>query len=190
MDNIRLIRSKTFNLPVENVDTDQIFPGRFLTTSQRQGLGKYCFYDWRNDPQNSFYQSFQEHDPEAQAVLVSGLNFGCGSSREHAAWSLLGAGFRAVISTRFGDIFHSNALKNGLVLVQVSEPTLEFLMQNHRHQVNIDISTAQIEISGLGSYEFPLDEFSQYCLLNGIDSMDYLLGKADQVRDFEQNMSG
>jgi len=189
MSNIRIIQSQTFNLPVENVDTDQIYPGRFLTTTQRQGLGRYCFHDWRNKPESGFYEKFQDYDPEQQHILVSGINFGCGSSREHAAWSLLDMGFRAIISTRFGDIFHSNALKNGLVLVQVDETSLEFLMQHNRHPVSIDISKASIDIPELGSMNFPLDEFSAYCMLNGIDSLDYLLAKMDQINIFEKSLT-
>ncbi len=185
MNNIGLIKSRTFNLPVENVDTDQIYPARFLTTTDRKGLGRYCFHDWRNEQESGFYEYFQDYDAEQQQVLVSGINFGCGSSREHAAWSLLDMGFRAIISTRFGDIFHSNALKNGLVLVQVDEPVLRFLMEHNQYPVSIDISTASIEIPELGSIGFPLDKFSAHCLLNGIDSLDYLLTKMDEIKKFE-----
>jgi 3-isopropylmalate/(R)-2-methylmalate dehydratase small subunit len=186
MANTHLIESRTFNLPAENVDTDQIYPARFLTTTERTGLGQYCFHDWRNNQESSFYHLFQNHDPAQQRVLVSGVNFGCGSSREHAAWSLLDAGFQVVISSRFGDIFHSNALKNGLVLVEVDDSTLEFLMKHGGHSLSIDISTATAEIEGLGSISFPMDEFAAYCLLNGIDSLDYLLGKLEEITEFEQ----
>jgi 3-isopropylmalate/(R)-2-methylmalate dehydratase small subunit len=186
MANTLLIQSQTFNLPVENVDTDQIYPARYLTTTTQTGLGQYCFRDWRTNKESSFYHLFQNHDSGRQRVLVSGANFGCGSSREHAAWSLLDAGFQAVISSSFGDIFHSNAQKNGLVLVEVNDSTLEFLMEHDGVSLSIDISTATAEIEGLGSISFPMDEFAAYCLLNGIDSLDYLLGKLEEITGFEQ----
>ena len=183
---ISVIRSHTLNLPAENVDTDQIYPSRFLTTTQREDLGHYCFLDWRTSPDSQFYEYFQNYCPEQQQILVSGINFGCGSSREHAVWSLLGMGIRAVISSRFGDIFESNAIKNGLVLVQVKPEALAFLLQRNNHPVSIDIKTATVQIKDYGTVKFELDAFSAYCLLNGIDSLDYLLAQMAAITGFEQ----
>ena len=187
MDDKRIIQSLTFVLPAENVDTDQIYPARFLTTTDREGLGEHCFRDWRKNPESRYFEYFQEFDPNQQQVLVSGRNFGCGSSREHAAWALLDAGFRAVISTSFGDIFHNNALNNGLLLVQVDQATLDFLMQHDRHAIQINIASAALEIDGRETVSFPLDEFAAYCLLHGIDGLDFLLGLTDQITQFEDH---
>jgi 3-isopropylmalate/(R)-2-methylmalate dehydratase small subunit len=133
------INSHTFNLPFDNIDTDQIYPGRYLTTTQRDGLGKLCFYDWRHDPAAGKRSFFNNFEPGSQSVLVSGDNFGCGSSREHAAWALLGMGIRVVISTRFADIFKSNAEKNGLLLITVDKAVLDYLYTRDHHPVIIDV---------------------------------------------------
>lgn len=186
MDEVRLIRSRTFNLPAENIDTDQIYPARYLTTTSQQGLGEYCFYDWRHNEGSRFFSYFRTFNPGQQQVLVAGNNFGCGSSREHAAWSLLDMGFKAVISTRFGDIFHSNALKNGLLLVEVDAPTLEWLMAHPGHEVSIDVESTRLEIPGFGTFDFPLDAFSAHCLTRGMDSLDFLLEQAERINEFER----
>lgn len=186
---ISIIRSHSLNLPAENVDTDQIYPARFLTTTQSKDLGQYCFLDWRTSPDSQFYEYFRNYSPDEQQILVSGINFGCGSSREHAVWSLLDMGIRAVISSRFGDIFQSNALKNGLVLIQVKPSVLAFLLQNDKHQVSIDIKAATLEITEYGIVKFELEPFSAYCLLNGIDSLDHLLAQMGAITGFEQRQS-
>ena len=178
-------QSQTFNLPLDNIDTDQIYPARFLTTTAPEGLGRFCFQDWRENPQSQQYQYFKDLDTERQQILVAGDNFGCGSSREHAAWSLLDAGFRAVVSTRFGDIFRSNALNNGLLLITVEPETLDFLLQHAQHPLKIDIQARQIDSPGWGRKEFPLDSFSWYCLVHGINALDYLLEHRDEIARFE-----
>ncbi len=177
--------SQTFNLAVDNIDTDQIYPARFLTTTKREGLGQYCFRDWRENPASNQFQSFKNMDCCRQKILVTGDNFGCGSSREHAVWSLLDAGFKAVISTRFGDIFYTNALNNGLLLIMVDPETLAFLLQQDKQSLNIDIKSRQIEIPGHGRREFPLDRFTSYCLINDINPLDYLLQHRDEIEVYE-----
>lgn len=184
------IASLSFNLPLSNIDTDQIYPARYLTTTTRKGLGQYCFRDWRDNPASDQFQFFKELDTTRQKILVAGDNFGCGSSREHAAWSLLDAGFKAVISTRFGDIFHTNALNNGLLPVKVDRETLDYLLQHDRQSLCIDIKTRQIDIPGLGSKNFPLDEFSSYCLLSDMSSLEYLLDHSDEIEAYEKAQSG
>lgn len=177
--------SLTFNLPLENVDTDQIYPARYLTTTDRHGLGQYCFRDWRDNPASEQFRLFENLDTASQQILVAGDNFGCGSSREQAAWSLLDAGFKAVISTRFGDIFHTNAMNNGLLIIVVQPETLDFLHQRDRHNLHVDIRSQFIEIPGLGRIEFPLDQFMAYCLINGLTSLEYLLKHGDEIAAFE-----
>jgi 3-isopropylmalate/(R)-2-methylmalate dehydratase small subunit len=183
-----LIESRTFSLPVDNIDTDQIIPARFLTTTERQGLGQYCFHDWRfgDDGLERADHPLREHDPERQRVLVAGENFGCGSSREHAPWALLDYGFRAVISSRFADIFRANALKNGLLPVTVDTDTARYLLDHPDTCVRIDIERRQLDIQDRGRHDFPIDRFSAYCLMRGIDQMDFLLDAADDISAFEK----
>jgi 3-isopropylmalate/(R)-2-methylmalate dehydratase small subunit len=180
-----IIRGYTFNLPADNIDTDQIYPARFLTTTVSEGLGEKCFHDWRHDPGSRYHEAFLRFQPGVQKVLVAGSNFGCGSSREHAAWSLLDMGFEAVISTRFGDIFYNNALKNGLVPVQIGPDAVQHLMQHDRSAVEIDLASRTVSIPGLGIREFPLDPFASHCLTRGIDSLDYLLSKTPDIDVYE-----
>ena len=182
-----LITSRTFNLPFDNVDTDQIYPGRYLTTTQRKGLGDLCFFDWRNDPASGKTELFRHFDPQAQSILVSGDNFGCGSSREHAAWALLDMGIQVVISSKFPDIFKSNAEKNGLLLVAVKSAVLDFLHCHDRHFVTINVTDRSLDVPGLGTVHFPLDEFTAYCLLNGIDALGYLLEREASIAKFEKS---
>lgn len=182
-----IIESRTFNLPVDNIDTDQIIPAQFLTTTEREGLGQYCFYAWRFDEDGSPKASgpLRKYDPETQQVLVAGSNFGCGSSREHAPWALLDYGFRAIVSTRFADIFHSNALKNGLLPVTVDEAVVGYLLDHPDHAVRIDIPNRRLQIQGYGEFDFPLGAFSAYCLTRGIDQLDFILQNADAIEAYE-----
>jgi 3-isopropylmalate/(R)-2-methylmalate dehydratase small subunit len=180
-----IIASRTFNLPIDNIDTDQIYPGRYLTTTKRESLGELCFYDWRHDPAAGKQKLFTGFDPDTQAILVAGDNFGCGSSREHAAWAMLDLGFKAVISSKFPGIFESNAAKNGLLLVTVTPAVLSFLFQRNRHHLASDIKEKTLAVPGLGIIPFTIDKFTAYCLLNGIDAFDYLMSQQPAIDTFE-----
>jgi len=184
-----IIESHTINLPVDNIDTDQIIPAQFLTTTEREGLGKFCFHHWRFHPDGSPREShpLEDHDPNLHQVLVAGENFGCGSSREHAPWALQDLGFRAVISSSFADIFRNNALKNGLLPIAVEPSVVDFLFRHPHHEVRIDIPAGRLEISGLDPIEFPIDPFSAYCLAQGIDQLDFLLQHEADIARHEQN---
>jgi 3-isopropylmalate/(R)-2-methylmalate dehydratase small subunit len=183
-----IIASRTFSLPVANIDTDQIIPAHFLTTTGRDGLGRACFHAWRFDADGAERADnpLHDHDTERQKVLVAGENFGCGSSREHAPWALLDYGFQAVISSRFADIFRNNAVKNGLLPVIVEEEVAQHLLANPDTEVRIDIAQRSLDINGFGRVEFPLDPFSAYCLTRGIDQLDFILQGADDIRRYEQ----
>lgn len=180
--------SHTFNLPVENVDTDQIIPAQFLTTTERKGLGRFCFYAWRfnDDGSDKLDSPLAAYQPGRQQVLVAGSNFGCGSSREHAPWALLDFGFRAVISNRFADIFRNNSLKNGLLPITVDNHFLEYLLAEPDHAVCIDINERKLIIKGYGECEFPLDPFSAYCVTRGIDQLDFILDHEQDISTYEQ----
>ncbi len=183
-----LIESRTFNLPAENIDTDQIIPAQFLTTTTRAGLGQYCFYGWRFNEDGSAKASspLRKHDAATQQVLVTGSNFGCGSSREHAPWALLDFGFRAVISSRFADIFRSNALKNGLLPITLDDSVVQYLLSRPDQAVRIDIAGHKLTIEGYGEFDFPLDPFTAYCLTRGIDPLDFILQNEDAIATYEQ----
>jgi len=186
-----IIESCTLNLPFDNIDTDQIIPAQFLTTTEREGLGKFCFHHWRFHPDGRRHEGdpLSDHDPEVHQVLVTGTNFGCGSSREHAPWALLDLGFKAVISTRFADIFRNNSLKNGLLLITVEQKVIDFLMAHPHHQVRIDILAGKLDIDGFGQFDFPLDTFSAYCLAQGIDQLDFILRQEADIARYEQRVS-
>jgi len=192
MTSAGIIESRTFNLGADNIDTDQIIPAQFLTTTERQGLGQFCFYNWRFDVDGTpkADNPLAAHDPGRQKILVAGANFGCGSSREHAPWALLDLGFRAVISTRFADIFRNNSLKNGLLLVEVEPEVIDFLMAHPDHPLHIDITAGRIEAEGLGTVEFPLDPFTAYCLAEGIDQLDFILRHESDISRHEQEHAG
>ena len=183
-----VIESRTFSLPVANIDTDQIIPAHFLTMTGRDGLDRACFYAWRfnEDGSEKADNPLRAHDPARQGVLVTGENFGCGSSREHAPWALLDYGFKAVISSRFADIFRGNALKNGLLPITVDEDVARWLLQHPDTEVAIDIENRSLDVPGLGRYEFPLDPFSAYCIMRGIDPLDFILQGADDIRRYEE----
>jgi 3-isopropylmalate/(R)-2-methylmalate dehydratase small subunit len=183
-----VFETHTFNLPVDNIDTDQIIPAQFLTTTTREGLGQYCFYGWRFDEDGSPKASspLRKHDASSQRVLVAGSNFGCGSSREHAPWALLDFGFRAVISSRFADIFRSNALKNGLLPIMVDDVVVQYLLDHPGHAVRIDIANHLLSIEGYGDFEFPLEPFSAYCLTRGIDTLDFILENEAAIAAYEE----
>lgn len=188
MQAIRKIESRTVVLPFTNVDTDQIIPARFLTTTTKEGLGRQAFADWRYDASGNAKTDFILNKPEAAgcAILVAGRNFGCGSSREHAPWALLDYGFRAVISTEIADIFRSNSLKNGFVPVVVDEATHGWLLENPGANVRIDLEHSTLTLPTGASVSFPIEAFARYCLLNGVDELGFLLKQADTIGRYER----
>jgi 3-isopropylmalate/(R)-2-methylmalate dehydratase small subunit len=188
MDPIRTIESATVVLPYTDIDTDQIIPARFLTTTTKEGLGQNLFANWRYDSAGKLKQDFILNQPSAKGceVLVAGRNFGCGSSREHAPWALLDCGFRAVISTEIADIFRSNSLKNGLLPVVVDENTHVWLLANPGAKVRIDLETNTLSLPTGTLVKFPIEAFARFCLLQGVDQMGYLLKQSDVITKYEQ----
>jgi 3-isopropylmalate/(R)-2-methylmalate dehydratase small subunit len=188
MQPIRTIEARTVVLPFTNIDTDQIIPARFLTTTTKEGLGKQAFYDWRYDASGAPKADFLLNKPEAKgcAILVAGRNFGCGSSREHAPWALLDFGFRAVISTEIADIFRNNSLKNGLIPIVVDETTHRWLIENPGADVRIDLETNSLTLPTGVSVQFPLEGFARYCLLNGTDELGFLLQQSEAIARYER----
>jgi 3-isopropylmalate/(R)-2-methylmalate dehydratase small subunit len=186
------LTSHAVPLPAENVDTDQIIPARFLKVTDKHGLGDSLFCDWRYLKDGSPNPDFVLNEPASQGaqILIAGDNFGSGSSREHAPWALVGWGFRAIISTSFADIFKSNSLKNGLLPVEVSLEVHEQLMQavqrDRSTKITIDLPTQSVEALGSLKANFPIDEFSKHCLLEGIDQLGYLLSFDEQITSYEQ----
>jgi len=183
---IQLI-SRTVVLRATNIDTDQIIPARFLTTTQRDGLGQHAFSDWRLRADGSADPEFPFNRPEntGAQILVAGRNFGCGSSREHAPWALTDLGLRAVISSQIADIFRSNALKNGLLPVVVPQAVLERLLDQPGIELRIDVRARQLHLPDGETVEFPLDAFAQTCLLEGVDQLGYLLRQLPAIERFE-----
>jgi len=190
MEPIKTLRSRTVVLPATNIDTDQIIPARFLTTTTRDGLGKNLFSEWRYEASGTPRGEFALNRPEAQGcqILVAGRNFGCGSSREHAPWALLDYGIRAVISTEIADIFRNNSLKNGLLPVVVDENTSRWLIEHPGADVTIDLESTTLTLPGGERVQFPLEAFSRYCLMNGIDELGFLLGKMDEIKAYESRV--
>jgi len=188
MEPIKTFRSRTVVLPSTNIDTDQIIPARFLTTTTRQGLGKQLFSDWRYNADGSPKPDFVLNRPEAVGcqVLVGGKNFGCGSSREHAPWALIDFGFRAIISTEIADIFRNNSLKNGLLPVVVDDATSRWLMDNPGAEVEIDLDRTTLRLPTAVEVPFTVEAFARYCLLNGVDELGFLLGKQAEIHDYER----
>jgi 3-isopropylmalate/(R)-2-methylmalate dehydratase small subunit len=180
-------RSRTVVIASSNIDTDQIIPARFLTTTTKEGLGKQLFADWRYRADGSAVPEFVLNRPEARGaeVLVTGKNFGCGSSREHAPWALLDYGFRAVISTEIADIFRGNSLKNGFLPIVVDEPTSKWLLDHPGAEVDIDLQSARLTLPTGTAVAFPIEAFARHCLLNGIDEFGYLRSKLPLIEAFE-----
>jgi 3-isopropylmalate/(R)-2-methylmalate dehydratase small subunit len=180
-------RSRTVVIASSNIDTDQIIPARFLTTTTKEGLGKQLFADWRYRADGSAVPEFVLNRPEARGaeVLVTGKNFGCGSSREHAPWALLDYGFRAVISTEIADIFRGNSLKNGFLPIVVDEPTSKWLLDHPGAEVDIDLQSARLTLPTGTAVTFPIEAFARHCLLNGIDEFGYLRSKLPLIEAFE-----
>ncbi len=189
MEKITRIESATLVLPQNDIDTDQIVPARFLTTTSRDDLADAIFAEWRYDKNNAPIADFPLNQPAAASaqVLVAGKNFGCGSSREHAPWGLLDFGFRAVISSEIADIFRNNSIKNGLVPVIVDDETHRWLLDNPGANVIIDIEDTTLQLPDGETIEFPLDGFSRHCLLEGIDQLGYLLNQNEAIDKYEEN---
>ncbi|HEX6570448.1 MAG TPA: 3-isopropylmalate dehydratase small subunit [Steroidobacteraceae bacterium] len=188
MEPITIIRSRTVVMPSTNIDTDQIIPARFLTTTVREGLGVSLFADWRYGPDGTPRPDFVLNQPQAAGcqVLVAGRNIGCGSSREHAPWALLDYGFRAVISTEIADIFRNNSLKNGLLPVVVDESTHAWLLANPGAEVEVDLPGTTLRLPDRREVSFPIDAFSRYCLMHGIDELGYLLNQRSAIERYER----
>jgi 3-isopropylmalate/(R)-2-methylmalate dehydratase small subunit len=178
-------------LPVENIDTDQIIPARWLKVTDKSGLADGLFYGWRYTSDGTPNADFVLNRPDVEGaqVLIAGNNFGCGSSREHAPWALVGYGFKAVVSTYFADIFKNNALKNGLLPITVDQETYYQLVsmfeEDPSTSVTVDLANQVLVLPGGQQVEFPIDPFAKHCLLNGVDQMGFLLGENDAINDYE-----
>jgi 3-isopropylmalate/(R)-2-methylmalate dehydratase small subunit len=185
--------SRVIALSIENIDTDQIIPARFLKTTSKAGLGDGLFADWRYHPDGSPKSDFPLNHPTAREarILLAGDNFGCGSSREHAPWALVDFGFRAVISTSFADIFHTNALKNGLLPVVVDADThrqlFSLIEEDPSTVLTIDLDAQTLILPDRRKVKFPIDEFSKLCLLEGVDQLSYLLKQEAQISAYERS---
>jgi len=179
--------SRTVVLRERNIDTDQIIPARFLTTTQRKGLGRHAFSDWRVLPDGSPDPEFAFNRPEnaGAQVLVAGRNFGCGSSREHAPWALADLGLRAVISSEIADIFRSNALKNGLLPIVLDDAIVDELLDRPGLELHIDVASRSVTLPDGRRCVFPLDAFARTCLLEGVDQLGYLLRQEAAIARFE-----
>lgn len=192
MKKFERIQSTAVPLSIENIDTDQIIPARFLKATTREGFGDNLFRDWRYDAGNQPKKDFILNNPTYKGdVLVVGRNFGCGSSREHAAWAISDYGFKVVVSSFFADIFKSNALNNGLLPVVISQENLDKLLvqvdNNPETEVEVDLVNQKIKVPALGIEEtFEINDYKKTCLINGYDDIDYLLSMKDKIEEFEQ----
>ena len=191
MDKFKKIISRAIPLNIENIDTDQIIPARFLKATDKKGFGDHVFRDWRYNKKGEVNPNFvlNNHLYEGN-VLIAGDNFGCGSSREHAAWALVGYGFKVIVSSFFADIFKGNALNNGLLPLQVSEKFLKILMKtvqdNPMTEIEVDLEKQHISIPDKNlSENFEIDPYKKTCLINGYDDIDYLVSKKDLIKAYE-----
>lgn len=191
MEPIKKFTGKTVHLPNTDIDTDQIIPARYLKATDKKGMGEVLFHDWRYDEDGSPKADFILNKPHAQnaTILVAGNNFGCGSSREHAPWALQGYGFQAIVSTQFADIFRNNSLKNGLLPIVVDKETHEQLLdlaaEDPELELSIDLETQTLVLPDGRRVEFPIDQFSKECLLNGVDELGYLMRRTNEIEAFE-----
>jgi 3-isopropylmalate/(R)-2-methylmalate dehydratase small subunit len=188
MEPFTTLTSRTVVLAAANIDTDQIIPARFLTTTERAGLGRHLFADWRYDEHHTPRPDFPLNHSAAGGcrILVAGRNFGCGSSREHAPWALVDYGFRAVISTEIADIFRNNALKNGLLPVVVDERTSEWLLAHAGVEVTLDVARATLTLPSGARVSFPLEAFARHCFIEGVDELGFLLARRAEIEAFER----
>ena len=192
MTQFTAFESQFVSLPVDNVDTDQIIPARFLKTISKDGLGDQLFYDWRYDSSGAPKPGFVLNTAEAKArkILLAGDNFGCGSSREHAPWALTQYGFRAVVSTSFADIFKQNSLKNALLPIVVPHDVHTWLFAHPDTSLNVDLATQTLTLADGRKVEFPIDAFSKRCLLEGVDELGYILQQDAAIAAFEARRVG
>jgi len=185
------LTSRLVPLPMNDVDTDQIIPARFLKATDKNGMGDNLFADWRYNADGSPKPDFVLNDPKYRSaqILLAGNNFGCGSSREHAPWALTGYGFHAVISTSFADIFRNNALKNGLLPIIVDAQThsdlLDLVEESPQAEVAVDLASQTVTLPGGKKVDFPIDGFSKACLLKGTDELGYLMGFEEKIQAYE-----
>ena len=187
MHKIKTFSANTVNLPNEDIDTDQIIPARFLTRQTTDGIGECLFADWRFDKSGKPNEDFILNQPQSTnaGILVAGNNFGCGSSREHAAWSLLDYGFRAVVSSSFADIFQNNSLKNGLITIVVDLETHKWLIEHPATELTVDLENTEIILENGKAISFPIDSFARYCLLHGVDQLGYILKHDSDITAYE-----
>lgn len=193
MEKFITLNSTAVPLPTENIDTDQIIPARFLKATDKKGFGDNVFRDWRYHKDGSMNQDFVLNNPNySGAILVAGDNFGCGSSREHAAWAIAGYGFKVIISSFFADIFKGNALNNGLLPIQVSKEFLKQLMtavqENPSAKLMIDLENQKV-VTAFGEESFEIDSYKKVCLMNGYDDIDFLISKKDKIEAFERKLA-
>lgn len=181
------VTSRSVVLRQTNIDTDQIIPARFLSTTERAGLGRNAFNDWRWQADGSANPEFPFNQPanQGRGILLAGRNFGCGSSREHAPWALTDLGLRAIVSSEIADIFRNNSLKNGLLPIVLPEEDVQALMQRPDDELTIDVAARELRTPDGRVYSFPLDAFAQTCLLEGVDEMGYLLARGNDISQYE-----
>jgi 3-isopropylmalate/(R)-2-methylmalate dehydratase small subunit len=191
MEKFSTIQSTVVPIQMEEIDTDQIIPARFLKATTREGFGDNLFRDWRYDEQNQPKKDFILNSPDYKGtILVAGKNFGCGSSREHAAWAIFDYGFRVVISSFFADIFKGNALNNGLLPVQVSEAFLDAIFEQVKKDKNsivvVDLVAQTVSIVATGQTDkFEINSYKKTCMINGYDDIDYLISMKDKIKNYE-----
>ncbi len=191
MEPISTFSSTLLALPLDDIDTDQIIPARFLKVTDKQGLGEALFSDWRYDAQGQPKPDFPLNRPGVRSarVLVAGRNFGCGSSREHAPWALLGYGFRAVVSTDFADIFRNNAIGNGLLPIALAPEDHRRIMrlaqEDTAAEVTVSLETCTVALPDGSALPFPINAFDRHCLMNGVDRLGFLLGLGGDIAAFE-----
>ena len=185
---LKTLTSKAVVLSQSNIDTDQIIPGRFLSTTSREGLGAWAFYDWRYEADGAPKPEaiLNRIDPAEHRVLLAGRNFACGSSREHAPWALLDYGFRAVVSTEIADIFTSNALKNGLLPVIVSQAVWDDLAAHAEQPITVDLEASTIQRGNAEPVAFKVESFARQCLLDGVDTLGWLQARLPDIQAFER----
>lgn len=190
MKPLKQLQARTAVLDYGNIDTDRIIPARYLTTTERTGLGQHAFQDWRYREDGSNNPDFELNQPAAKGceILVAGRNFGCGSSREHAPWALLDYGIKAVISSEIADIFRNNSLKNGLLAIVVDATTHQWLLEHPGVELHIDVAASTLTLPDGKQIHFDLDDFARHCLLEGVDQLGFLLQQERAIKAYENKV--